>query len=153
LESAYAAREARAGTNGGVLARRYETYRKQVRRFYGQVSGRLPELREILDATPSGQLTYLVTDFGKPFTANGFGSKFREWCDHAGLRHCTSHGLRKAGATIAAENGATDHQLMALFGWTNIRQAQTYTRQANRERMARDANPPDRARLREQNGR
>jgi hypothetical protein len=25
--------------------------------------------------------------------------------------------VRKAGATIAAENGATVHQLMAIFGW------------------------------------
>jgi hypothetical protein len=46
---------------------------------------------------------------------------------------------REAGATIAAENGATDHHLMALFGWTNIRQAQTYAPQANREWLAPDA--------------
>jgi hypothetical protein len=25
--------------------------------------------------------------------------------------------LRKAGATIAANNGASAHQLMAIFGW------------------------------------
>lgn len=24
----------------------------------------------------------------------------------------------KAGATVAAENGATDEELMAIFGWT-----------------------------------
>jgi hypothetical protein len=27
-----------------------------------------------------------------------------------------AHGLRKAGATVAANNGATAHQLMAMFG-------------------------------------
>ncbi len=34
-----------------------------------------PELKAIIDATPSGNLTYLVTVFGKPFTANGFGGE------------------------------------------------------------------------------
>jgi hypothetical protein len=29
-----------------------------------------------------------------------------------------AHGLRKAGAVIAAENGATAHQLMSVFGCT-----------------------------------
>jgi hypothetical protein len=32
-------------------------------------------------------------------------------------RKDAAHGLRKAGATRAAENGATVNQLMALFGW------------------------------------
>ena len=78
----------------------------------------LPQLQTVLDATNLGHMTFLVTSFGKPFTANGFGNAMRQWCDQAGLPHCSSHGLRKAGATIAAENGASDLQLMAIFGWT-----------------------------------
>ena len=101
----------------------------------------LPALRAVIDATPSGTLTYLVTSFGQPFTAAGFGNKFRTWCNAAGLPQCSAHGLRKAGATIAAENGATPHQLMAVFGWTNIKQAEGYTRTANRERLASEAMP------------
>jgi len=31
--------------------------------------------------------------------------------------HCTAHALRVAGATLAAEAGATDRQLMAMFDW------------------------------------
>jgi integrase len=99
----------------------------------------LPALRAVIDATPSGTLTYLLTSFGRPFTAAGFGNKFRAWCNEAGLPQCSAHGLRKAGATIAAENGATAHQLMALFGWTTIKQAEGYTRLANRERLASEA--------------
>ena len=45
----------------------------------------------------------------------------------------------KAGATIAAENGATDRQLMALYDWTSEKQANTYTAAANRKRLADDA--------------
>lgn len=99
----------------------------------------LPELRAAIDACPSGHLTYLVTEFGKPYTANGFGNWFRRRCDEAGLPHCSAHGLRKAGATIAAENGATEHQLMSIYGWESPKQAALYTRQADRKRLVREA--------------
>lgn len=87
-------------------------------------------------APPSGALAYLVTEFKKPFTTNGLGNKMRQWCDEAGLSNCSAHGLRKAGATIAADNGATPHQLMAIFGWETLKQAERYTKQANRRRLA-----------------
>jgi integrase len=55
----------------------------------------VPELQAILDASHCGDLTFLVTEFGKGFTANGFGNRFRRWCDEAGL-----HGYqRMIGAT------------------------------------------------------
>ena len=47
-----------------------------------------------------------------------------------------AHGLRKAGATIAAEAGASAHQLMAMFGWTKLEEAERYTRGADRKRSA-----------------
>ncbi|MBS7702665.1 tyrosine-type recombinase/integrase [Chelatococcus asaccharovorans] len=76
--------------------------------------------QSIIDASPVGDLTFLVTEFNRGFTANGFGNWFRDRCDEAGLPQCSAHGLRKAGATIAAENGATERQLMAIFGWSTI---------------------------------
>lgn len=101
----------------------------------------MPSLQQAIDAMPaSDHLTYLITSYGKPFTAAGFGNWFRDACDAAKMpKHCTSHGLRKAAATYLAENGATDHQLMAWFGWTSISQAQVYTKAANRKRMAEAA--------------
>jgi hypothetical protein len=45
----------------------------------------LPELREILAATPSGHFTYLATKFGKPFSVAGLGNWFRDQCNAAGL--------------------------------------------------------------------
>ena len=78
-----------------------------------------------------------MTHQGKPLTAKGFGVWFKKACRKAKLpERCTSHGLRKAAATYFAEQGATDHQLMAWFGWTSISQAQVYTKAANRKRMA-----------------
>ncbi len=99
----------------------------------------LPALRAILDAAPSGHMTYLVTEHGRPFTAPGFGNKFRDWCNQAGLRHCSAHGIRKFDATAAAENGATAHQLMAMFGWDSIKQAEHYTRKASQQKLATGA--------------
>jgi integrase len=99
----------------------------------------LSPLRAIIDATPSGHLNYLVTEYQKPFSVAGFGNKFRDWCNEAGLPHCTSHGIRKHAAVVAAENGATEHQLMAMFGWDSPKQAAVYTRKANREKIAKGA--------------
>ncbi len=99
----------------------------------------LPELRTVLDATPSEHLTYITTPHGKSYSRNGFSNWFRRRCNEAGLRHCSAHGLRKAGATIAAENGATEHQLMAIYGWESPKQAAIYTRKANRKRLAAGA--------------
>ncbi len=88
----------------------------------------LPQLQAALDATHLGQMTFLVSSFRKLFTANGSGNVMRQWCDQAGLPHCSSHGLRKAGATIAAENGSSNLQLMAILGWTRAEMATLYTR-------------------------
>lgn len=89
-----------------------------------------------LSLGPQDHLTYLVTEYGRPFSVKGFGNWFNGKCKAAGLAHCTAHGLRKAGATIAAENGATEPQLMAIFGWSDTQQAAHYIKEANRKRLA-----------------
>lgn len=96
----------------------------------------MPILRNILDASPLGSMTFLVNDYGRPFTEKGIGNKFRQWCDQATLPHCTAHGLKKASATIAAELGATIHQLMAMYDWSTPGQAEPYTRAADQKRLA-----------------
>jgi hypothetical protein len=44
--------------------------------------------------------------------------------------------LRKAGATTAVNNGATAHQLMAIFGSDTPKMAEQYTRAADQQRLA-----------------
>ena len=99
----------------------------------------LPILADIIARSPKGSLTFVETEYRRPFTASGFGGWFRDRCDEAGLPHCSAHGLRKAGATIAAENGATDRQLMALYDWSSEKQANIYTAAADRKRLAAQA--------------
>ncbi|HEY6630520.1 MAG TPA: site-specific integrase [Rhizobiaceae bacterium] len=97
----------------------------------------LPILQKTIDETTDrGDLTFLVTEFKKPFSVAGLGNKMRQWCDEAGLPECSLHGLRKAGASIAAENGATDEDLMAIFGWVTKAQTTLYTKKARRKRIA-----------------
>ncbi len=93
-------------------------------------------LRAVLDATQTGPEAFLSTARGVPFTANGFGNWFRDQCDAAELPQCSAHGLRKAGATIAAENGATEKQMMAIFGWSSARLAAHYSSAASQKKLA-----------------
>jgi len=67
------------------------------------------------------------------------GGWFRAKCNAAGLPKCTAHGLRKAGATRAAENGASDRQLMALFDWDSPSMAAVYTKAASQKRLAQQS--------------
>jgi integrase len=55
-------------------------------------------LASIIAETPSGNLTFLVNEHGKPYTAAGFGNWFRAQCRTASLTGCSAHGLRKAAA-------------------------------------------------------
>ena len=99
-----------------------------------------PDLQTAIDAAAVvGAGTFLITAHGKPFAVAGFGNWFRDRCNEAGLPHCSAHGVRKAAAARAAENGATTHELMAMFGWLNLRVADHYTKAANRKRGARRA--------------
>ncbi len=95
----------------------------------------LEPLRVSIAATKPRGLTFIETEHGRPYRKESFGNWFR---DAARAAKCpgTAHGLRKAGATRAADNGASAHQLMAIFGWTTLKQAETYTRMADRKRNA-----------------
>ena len=98
----------------------------------------LPALAEVIAATPTGAESFIATAAGRPMVKEGFGNWFREACDAAGVPG-SAHGLRKAGAARAANNGATVDQLKAVFGWTDSKMPSLYTRSADRVRLAREA--------------
>jgi len=98
----------------------------------------LPPLAASIAATKTGDLTFLVTDAGRPWVKESFGNWFKKACRAAACPGA-AHGLRKAGATRAAERGATERQLMAIFGWSTGKMAQHYTRTADRTLLARGA--------------
>jgi integrase len=98
----------------------------------------LDVLAESIAAATTGDMTFLVTERGTPFVKESFGNWFGEICRKAGCPG-SAHGLRKIGATRAAENGATERQLMAIFGWTTGKMATHYTRAAENKRLAMGA--------------
>ncbi len=98
----------------------------------------LPQLADSIAATRTGDLAFIATASGRPMVKEGFGNWFREVCDAAGVTG-SAHGLRKLGATRAADNGATEAQLEAIFGWRGGGMASLYTRQSNRKRLAIEA--------------
>lgn len=98
----------------------------------------LPQLAASIAAGPCGDLAFIAGDRGKPMAKESFGNWFRGACRAAGVPG-SAHGLRKAGATRAANAGATEHELMALYGWSEPRTAAIYTRKANRQKLAAQA--------------
>ena len=98
-----------------------------------------PNLSKILERSPSTDLTFLLTQYGRPFSANGFGNKMRGWCDAAGLPQCSAHGLRKAVARRLAEAGCTNPQIKAITGHTTDSEVARYTAAASQVTLADQA--------------
>jgi integrase len=98
---------------------------------------RFPALLETLRVGPTSDLAFICGANGKPMKKESFGNTFKDACRAAGVNK-SAHGLRKLAATRAAENGATVHELNAMFGWTGTKMAMRYTENANRKRAARE---------------
>jgi len=101
----------------------------------------LSVLQATLDAGPCGDLAFICGERGRPLTKESFGNMFKDACKMAGVNapKQAAHGLRKVAATRAAENGATEFELMAIFGWTDPKMAAHYVKAANRRRLAAQA--------------
>lgn len=98
----------------------------------------LPVLQRTLDASPCGDLTFIVGVNGRPLTKESFGNLFNDACEAAGVPG-SAHGVRKLAATRMANNGATEAMLDAVFSWTDRKMASLYTRSADRRRLAAQA--------------
>lgn len=96
-----------------------------------------PILEAVLATHKVTALTYLVTEFGKPFSVKGLGNRISDWWRQAGMPHLTSHSVRKGLATDVAHNEATDSMLEAMFGWKDSKTSKIYTRNAEKARLAR----------------
>jgi integrase len=100
-----------------------------------------PQLLEALVAVPRApsSMCFLVSELGVPFSRKGFGNKFRQWCDEAGLRHCSAHGLRKATLRRMAELQMPNKSMKSLSGHSKDEEITRYTEAANQARLAQQA--------------
>src|SRR5215831_17027615 len=98
------------------------------------------ELVAVLATVPPTQMTFLQTQYGKPFAGKSFTMWFGEACDKAGLRaECTFHGLRKAACRRLAEAGCSVNEIASISGHTTLKEVARYTKAADQARMARNA--------------
>jgi integrase len=104
-----------------------------------------PALAASIAACPSPGLAIIAKDDGAHYSKESLGNAFREAVAASGIpvskrgsdeKGYSAHGLRKASATIAAESGATESELNAMFGWSGYQMAQLYTKKADRRRLA-----------------
>lgn len=98
----------------------------------------LPPLAQSISAASVTSLLFLTNSRGKQWDRQNASAWFAKHCVEANVKG-TAHGLRKAGATLAAENGATPHELSAMYGWSSTKMAELYTRKADKQRLAERA--------------
>ena len=97
----------------------------------------IPMLAEALETVPKLQMTFLQTEYDKPFTSAGFGNWFRDRCDEAGLpAGYSAHGLRKAQQALGADAGLSDRELMAIAGHELSTETSRYTKKRDRDLLA-----------------
>ena len=97
------------------------------------------------DADPTWLRDLLAKCDGTHYAKESLGNFFHEAIVAAGIpvskkrsdqKGYSAHGLRKASATIAAESGATEAELNAMFGWSGYEMARLYTKMADRKKLA-----------------
>lgn len=111
------------------------TFSMRTKKTGAQITVEFPQsLIDTIEATKTGELAFITNAYGKPFTKESFGNWFGKKSRAAGVSK-NAHGVRKLSATTAANGGATTHELMAQYGWTNTKQAETYTKGADRVRL------------------
>lgn len=96
----------------------------------------LDELQDVLTDLPSDRLLFITHTGDRPYKPETFGNWFRGQCVAADVPHCSTHGLRKAGATRLANAGGTEFEIMAFLGHKTPNEARTYTKKANRKHLA-----------------
>jgi len=97
-------------------------------------------LHDALKAVIADQrgMTFLLTEYGQPFSVAGFGEWFARACKAAGLDK-RAHGLRKAAARRMAEAGCTAYEIIAVTGHSSAKEAEPYTRAADQLKLAEAA--------------
>jgi integrase len=115
-------------------------------RVVQQKTGRkltIPLHRELLTFLAGAEREYAMiinTDYGRPFTVDGFSQWLRIAITAAGLPlDCQPHGLRKAAGRRLAEAGCSAHEIMAVLGHKTLSEAERYTREADQTRLATEA--------------
>jgi enterobacteria phage integrase len=93
------------------------------------------DLQKALVASPRNHVVIITTEYGKPFSVEGFSVFMRRAITQAGLPHsCRPHGLRKTLGRKLADAGCSAHEIQAALGHQTLAMAEKYCRDADRRR-------------------
>ncbi|GGD63868.1 integrase [Rhizobium sp. BK226] len=82
----------------------------------------------------------LLNAYGNPYSEKSLTGMMAHWTKMADMpKGCTLHGLRKTLGKLLAESGSTTRQLMEMLGHDDIEHAELYSREAEQQKLARDA--------------
>lgn len=85
-------------------------------------------------------LVFLRTEAGSAFASDkALSQRIGKWFRQAGVEDVTAHSVRKWLATKMAEDGSSENELSAWFGWRDAKESRPYVQAANRRKMARAA--------------
>jgi integrase len=124
---------------------RQNEFTRDGRRWIGWTQAKAPSARVempmpaalLAEVAGHPQLTYLLTEYGRPFTHAGLGTTFRKWTLAAGLEGKSLHGVRKGVASLLTAQGATTPEIDVLLGHEmGSGETRIYTRAAARRALA-----------------
>ena len=98
-----------------------------------------PELKAIIDASPSTNLLFLTSERGPYASGNSLGQQIRRWAQQAGIHGRSIHGLRKACCRRLAEAGCTAHEVMSISGHKSLVEVERYTKSVSQKVLAEKA--------------
>lgn len=97
----------------------------------------LPITAGLASELPKDRMVFLASERGAPFASDkALSQRVAKWFRQAGIKGVTAHSVRKWLATKMANDGATEFELMAWFGWRDPKEARPYVQAANRRRLA-----------------
>src|SRR5260370_24863746 len=73
-------------------------------------------------AAPSEHVVFLVNEYGRAFTAKGFGKWFTAQCQRIGLTGLSPYGLRKASCRRLAEARCSANEIASISGHASLRE-------------------------------
>lgn len=85
---------------------------------------------------PRDQFLFVTHGNGFPYKPTTLGNWFKDQCRAAGNPLCSAHGLRKSLATLMANAGKSPDEIRAVMAHKTNKEGATYTKKANRSRLA-----------------
>jgi integrase len=83
-------------------------------------------------------MTFIQTDYDRPFSVKGYQQWFSKMCNRIGLRHCSAHGLRKARSRMEAESGRSTKEIQSITGHETSSEVDRYTKAASQKKLAKE---------------